>query len=126
MGLTWDASEEFLAQPQVLVGPGATVALKEAQANYGRGCKGPEQMGIESAAWCHDSSPASLLVKANTREVGGEGLVMLMGGLNRLEQGQEQFVQAVTHRLHISMNGVLVLDGVGEVRLVVEVPSSSR
>ncbi len=125
LGLTWAASEEYLAQSQILVGPGTTVALKEAQANHGRGCKSSEQMAIESASWCRDGFPAALLVKANTHEVGGEGLVMLMGGLNRLEQGQEGFVQAITNWLNISPNWVLVLDGVGGVRLVVETLTSS-
>ncbi len=125
LGLTWAASEDLLAQSQILVDPRTTVTLKEAQANYEQGCKCSEQTAIESASWCCDGSPA-LLVTANAREVVGEGLVMLMGGLNRPEQGQEWFVQAVTHQLHIRPNWVLVLDGVGEVRLVVEVPSSSR
>ena len=126
LGLTWDASEDLLAQVQTLVGSSTTGALAQTQANHGRGGQGSVQTAIESASWHRDGSPVVLLVKANTREGGGEGLVMLMGGLKRPEQGQERLVPAGTHRLHISPDWMLILDDVQEVRLVVEDLPSGR
>jgi transcriptional regulator with XRE-family HTH domain len=122
LGLAWDASEDLPTQMPI----STTVVLKEAQANHGRGGNDAEQTAIESASCSRDGSSAVLLVKANTREVGGEGLSMLAGGLNRPEQGQERVVQVGIHRLHISPDWVLILDDVQEVRLVVEILASGR
>ena len=122
LGLAWDASEELPTQMPASI----TVALKEAQVNQGRGGKDVEQIAIESAPCSRDGSPAVLLVKANAPEMRGEGLAMLSGGLKRPEQGQEQFVQVGTHRLHLSPDWVLILDDVQEVRLVVEILASDR
>ncbi len=123
MGLAWDASEDLPTQMRT----STTAALKEGQADHGSGGKGSMQTAIESACCSRDGSSAVLLVKANTREIGGEGLVaMLPGGLKRPEQGQERFAQVDTHRLHISPDWVLILDDVEEVRLVVEVLASNK
>ncbi len=122
LGLAGDASEDL----PTLMPTSTTVALKETQANHGRGGKDAEQTVIESASCSRDGSSAVLLVKANTREVGGEGLVTLAGGMKRPEQGQERVVQVGTHRLHLSPDWVLILDDVEEVRLVVEVLASDR
>lgn len=124
LGLTWDASEDLLAQRQTLVGPSTTGALTQIQTNNGRGCTGKaaqRQTAIEFASRYHGGSLAVLWVKASTREVEDEGLTMLTGGLDRPEQRQEQLVQAVMHRLHINPDWVLVLDNVEEVMLVVDV-----
>ena len=122
LGLAWDASEDLPTQMPT----SATVALKEAQANHGRGGKDAEQTVIESASCSRNGSSAVLLVKANTREVEGESLAILAGGLKRPEQGQERVVQVGTHRLHLSPDWVLILDDVQEVRLVIEILASDR
>ncbi len=116
LGLTWDASAEL--PPQMRTSP--TVALTQGQAHTGRGGNGLVQTAIEAASCSRDGSSALLVVKATPRETRGEGLTMLVGGLPRPAQGQEQFVQAVTPRLSISPDWVLVLDQVEEVRLVVD------
>ncbi len=51
---------------------------------------------------------------------------MPMGGLNQPEQRQERLTPAVTHRLHIQPDRVLVLDTVQEVTLVVDLLLSGR
>ena len=62
--------------------------------------------------------------KADTPQMRGNGLTILLDGLKRPEQGQERFVQIDTPRLHISPDWVPILDNVQEVRLVVEALAS--
>jgi transcriptional regulator with XRE-family HTH domain len=126
LGLVWDASEALLTQVQIPVGSSTAVALTQAQANHERGGIGNAQMAIESAFRHCDDDTVVLWVKANTPEVGDEGLVMLMGGLNRPEHRQERPVPAGTPRLHIHPDWVLVLDDVEDVRLIVEVLPSGK
>lgn len=118
LGLAWDAAEEFPTQMRT----STTIALKEVQADHGRGGKGSVLMTIESASCSHDDSSAVLLVNANTAEMRGESLSMLPGELKRPEQGQERFVQVDMHGLHTSPDWVLILDNVQEVRLIVAIP----
>jgi transcriptional regulator with XRE-family HTH domain len=112
LGLAWDASRDLPTQMPT----SNIVALKEVQANHGRGGKGSVQTAIESASCSRDGSSTVPLVKANSREMRGEGLALLADGLNRPEHGQERIV-----RLHIHPDWVLILDTVVEIRLVVDV-----
>lgn len=126
LGLTWKASEDLPAQLLTRVDSSTTAALIQAQANHGRGGIGKAQTAIEAASQYRDGSWAVLWVKANTAEIRDEGLVMLMGGLDRPEHRQEQPVQVGTPQLHIHPHWVLVLDKVQEVSLVLDVLLSDR